>query len=268
MEKFRLGCRKDRRDDRDHLMRAYLPVVKLPEKTDFTSKMTPVRDQGNEGTCVAFSSVAGMKEYQEQQDWKRYMELSPRFLYSLCKKIDGHPHEEGTEIRCAMKILKLYGVCEEKYWPYAPHQKDRPEKGYDRDAARFKELSYARLLDLYEVRQCLATKGPCVIGILCFEGIMKTKTGKVPMPKAAERPLGGHAVCVVGYDDKAKLLKFKNSWSEQWGDKGYGYLPYAYIQKYMNDAWSAIDIDDANPLTVEKVMGLNKKRDKNGKKVL
>jgi hypothetical protein len=60
-------------------------------------------------------------------DWKKYMELSPRFLYSDCKKNDGHPGEEGTEIRVAMKVLVKDGVCEEKYWPYAPHQNDKPK---------------------------------------------------------------------------------------------------------------------------------------------
>jgi C1A family cysteine protease len=256
---FKFGCKKDKRDDRDYLMRAYLPLIKMPSKIDFTSTMTPVRNQGDEGTCVAFSSVAGMKEYQEQQDWKKYMELSPRYLYSLCKQMDGHPDEEGTEIRCAMKVLKDDGVCGEKFWPYTPHQTDKPKAGYGKDALRFKELSYARLLDLDEVKLCLASKGPCVIGISCFSGIMTTKTGKVPMPKAGEQPLGGHAICVVGYDDATKLVKFKNSWSEQWGDSGYGYLPYAYIDKYMNDAWSAVDIKDASPLTIEKVLRVNGK---------
>jgi C1A family cysteine protease len=251
---FKLGCKKDERDDRDYLMRAYLPVVKLPNRADFTSQMTPVRNQGDEGTCVAFSTVAGMKEYQEQLDWKRYMELSPRYLYSLCKKIDGHPDEEGTQIRYAMQVLKQSGVCEEKYWPYQPHQTDKPKAGSDKDAAKFKELSYARLLDLDEIKLCLAAKGPCVIGIVCYSGIMKTKTGKVPMPKDGEKPIGGHAICVVGYDDAKKLLKFKNSWTEQWGDRGYGYLPYAYVEKYMMDAWSSVDIKDATPMTIGKVL--------------
>ena len=73
MQKYKLGCKKDKTDARDRLMRAYLPSVKLPPRTDYTAKMTPVRDQGAEGTCVAFSTVAGMKEYQEKQDCKKYL---------------------------------------------------------------------------------------------------------------------------------------------------------------------------------------------------
>jgi C1A family cysteine protease len=254
MNRFKLGCKKDRRDDRDFLMRAYLPVVKIPKKTDYTAKMTPVRDQGNEGTCVGFATTVGMKEYQEQLDWKRYMELSPRFLYNECKKIDGHPDQEGTQIRIAMKVLQQFGVCREVLWPYRPFDHRPPTTLQLKDAAKNKALTYARLLDLDEVRLSLATKGPCVIGIVCFSGIMKTKTGKVPMPGSGEKPLGGHAICPVGYDDPAKLLKFKNSWTTAWGDRGYGYLPYAYVNKYMMDAWSAVDIKDASPLTINKVM--------------
>lgn len=255
VNRSRLGCRRDTKDARDRLMRAYLPVAKLPKKIDYTQKMTPVRDQGDEGTCVAFSSAAGMKEYQEQIDWKKYMELSPRFLYSLCKKIDGEPGSEGTQIRFAMKVLKAYGVCEEKYWPYAPHQSNGPKPGASADAKKFKELSYARILGLDELKLSIVSKGPCVIGIECFRGIMKTRTDRVPMPAPGERTLGGHAICAVGYDDAAKLLKFKNSWSAAWGDRGYGYLPYNYVNKYMMDAWSSVDIRDAVPMTIEKVQG-------------
>ena len=31
---FKLGCKKDKVDNRDYLMRAYLPVVKIPKKID------------------------------------------------------------------------------------------------------------------------------------------------------------------------------------------------------------------------------------------
>jgi hypothetical protein len=35
-----------------------------------------------------------------------------------------------------------------------------------------------------------------------------------------------------------KLFKFINSWTESWGDKGYGYLPYDYIARNSVDVWS------------------------------
>jgi C1A family cysteine protease len=196
-----------------------------------------------------------MKEYQEQQDYGKLVELSPRFLYNECKKIDGIAGE-GTTIRAAMKVLKEWGVCQEKYWPYKPLQQDKPKPGAKDNAKKFSVFTYARILNLQELKMSLAQKGPVVIGVQVFNGMMDAKNGVVPMPKGKESPLGGHAICPVGYDDKKALVKFKNSWSIGWGDDGYGYLPYAYIEKYMMDSWSSVDVQDPNPLTLAMVMGL------------
>ncbi len=250
----RFGCIRDKFDARDYLMRAYLPVVKLPKKIDYTQKMSPIRDQGDEGVCVGFAVASGMKEYQEILDYQKLVELSPRFVYSECKKIDGMPEEEGTTIRAAMQVLESKGVCQEKFWPYLPHQKTKAQEGAISNAKKFRIITYARILNLNELRLSLATKGPSVIGVEVFEGMMKTKTGLVPMPKKNETALGGHAICAVGYDDEKKLVKFKNSWSEKWGDKGFGYLSYTYIERYMMDAWSSVDIEDTNPLTLASVL--------------
>lgn len=249
----RFGCIRDKFDQRDYLMRAYLPIVKLPKKVDYTQKMSPVRDQQDEGVCVGFATACGMKEYQELLDYEKLVELSPRFVYAEAKKIDGMPGLEGTTIRAAMQVLKKMGVCQEKFWPYRPHQKDKPKEGAVSDAKKFCIITYARILELNELRMALFTKGPIVLGVKVFEGMLKTKTGIVPMPKKGERSLGGHAISACGYDDEKGLVKFKNSWGK-WGDKGYGYLPYAYIQRYMMDAWSSVDIEDPNPLTLASIL--------------
>lgn len=249
----KLGCLPDKMDERDFLMRAYLPVIKLPAKVDYSSKMSPVRDQGDEGTCVGFASAVGMKEYQEKKDYGKLVELSPRFLYNECKKVDGIPGE-GTTIRTAMKALKGLGVCQEKYWPYKPRQCDKPRPGANGDAKKFNVFTYARILNLQELKMSLVQKGPVVIGVQVFNGMMAAKKGMVPLPESKESSLGGHAICAVGYDNKKKLVKFKNSWSAAWGDKGYGYLPYAYIEKYMMDAWSSVDVQDPHPLTLAIVL--------------
>jgi len=62
------------------------------------------------------------------------------------------------------------------------------------------------------------------------------------MPETDDEEVGGHAICVVGYDDKTQLFKFKNSWGKSWGRKGYGFLPYEYLRKYSMDNWSGKDI--------------------------
>jgi len=57
------------------------------------------------------------------------------------------------------------------------------------------------------------------------------KTGIVTMPSAGDTCDGGHAVVVVGYDNAKNGGSWimRNSWGAAWGDKGYFYLPYAYL---------------------------------------
>jgi C1A family cysteine protease len=79
------------------------------------------------------------------------------------------------------------------------------------------------------------------------------KSGMIPMPKKAKEMIGGHAICVVGYNNQKDLFKFKNSWDRVWGDGGYGYLPYKYMEKYCTDAWSATDLIENPKALVKKL---------------
>jgi len=102
--------------------------------------------------------------------------------------------------------------------------------------------------------------GPSVAGVGVYESWMTPavdKTGVIPMPKKSEELLGGHAICIVGYDDKKKRFKFKNSWSRSWGDDGYGYLLYTYMTKYGMDCWSGKDkLHD--PQMMKSIMAISK----------
>jgi len=240
-----LGCLKDPEDLRDIPMGLVLRPVPLPGCLDYSRAMTPVRNQGEEGTCVAFASVVGVKEYEDSREYKKLITLSPRFLYSLCKKFDGAPDEDGTYPRVAMKMLLKYGVCPEDYWPYSPYQHDLPKKGASKAAKRYSITAYARLKGTLQMKRSLLVNGPFLAGIKVFDCWFTRKalkTGLIPMPGKKDEFQGGHAVCIVGYDDKRRLFTFKNSWGRRWADKGYGYLPYAYMQRYCVDAWSATDL--------------------------
>lgn len=251
---FKLGCRPDPLDLRDLPMALVLPAIKLPRKIDYTAQMTPVRDQGDEGICVAFASVVGVKEYQDTLEYRKRVELSPRFIYSLCKKNDGAPSEEGTYPRVAMKMLAISGVCPESFWPYFPHQTDVPKKNAGARAKKYRIKAYARIKNTLEMKRSLVINGPFLAGVEVYKSWFNKKpeeTGLIPMPKPNDKLMGGHAVCIVGYDDAKKIFKFKNSWSAKWADRGYGYLPFAYLDKYCPDAWSATDLIE-NPLALVK----------------
>jgi len=84
---------------------------------------------------------------------------------------------------------------------------------------------------------------PVVIGIGCYEEIFSVGSdGIVKDPANPDYCYGGHAICAVGYDNSRNLIKFKNSWSKNWGENGYGYISYNYVMRYMWDAWTCKDL--------------------------
>ena len=84
-------------------------------------------------------------------------------------------------------------------------------------------------------------------------------SGEFPFPCPKDRVLGGHAVVAVGYDDDVEItnnicegkpegkptkgaLLIRNSWGTRWGENGYGWLPYSYVEAGLAvDFWSLIE---------------------------
>jgi len=250
------GCKKDQPDKRDYKITRMTAIqaAVIPNSIDYTPKMGPVGDQGDEGTCVGFATVDGMKVYQEDIDQGKFLGLSVRYVYENARIVDDDPpDEEGTSIRAAMSVLTDKGVPPESCWPYVPHLVGKPCPEADALAAPNQEAGYWRIdgADIVQaIKESLVANGPLVVGINVYESFedpIKSFGGNIPMPESGEQLLGGHAVCIVGYDDKTEKFKFKNSWSKLWGNFGFGTLPYAYMEQYLNDAWSAKDKLGNNP---------------------
>lgn len=243
----RYGCKRSPVDTRDYKYRialvAVVPPV-LPPKIDFTDKMTPIRNQGNEGSCVGFASVA-MKEFQERPKHKccSQKNFSERYVYEKAKERDGDPFpHEGTTIRAAMEVLYKLGVCKESCWRYIPNVTMKPCALADIKSLPNRIASYVAIEDVLAMKQALVSNGPFVIGIDCFTSFDSGSGGHIPMPKPNENIDGAHAICIVAYDDDTKEFKFKNSWGKMWGDWGYGYLQYDYMARYAFDGWLATDL--------------------------
>lgn len=261
---FKSSLKLDPKDQRDYKFKNYKVVApdmvklseSLPTFIDHSIIMSPVKYQGNLGSCVGFS-VTAAKEWEEQNEYNtekkegnKYKRtdqdynLSEQWLYWNCKKIDPWPNEEGTNFRSAMKVLQKIGIPTEEAWPYTddPINIGKPQSWAHLIARWCTIGSYWSIETLEELKQALVD-GPVVFGIPCFEEIFDPPAdGYVAMPSNPRINYGYHAVCGVGYDDEKKIVKFKNSWSQFWGERGYGKLPYEFIDKYMTDAWVMKDI--------------------------
>jgi len=236
------GALRDPIDDRDWKISDCLvrsSSAPLPNYIDYSSVVPVVRDQGSLGSCVGFAATE-VKTAQESVDLGKHYQFSPLFIYWMRENTS-----EGMYLRDAMKILYEYGVCEEYLLEYKKHMASRgtPDRRHFLNAENFKIAAYARISTVDEMRRTLVENGPFIIAVPVYESFHNVgPDGKIPIPDPSKEVFsGGHALCVVGYDDNNALFKVKNSWGETWGDKGFGFLPYEFVEKYLWDAWSSVD---------------------------
>ena len=239
------GWVPDRPDYRDKLYASIAkPLRTLPAKVDLRGGCSPVENQGELGSCTA-NALVGNLEFLERKAGHTVTDLSRLFVYYNERDMEGTINEDsGAMIRDGVKSLVKLGVCSEKLWPYkiACFTK-KPSATCYKQAANHQVVSYHRIVGLRQMRQCLAEGYPFVFGFAVYDGFESkevARTGRLELPKAAEHELGGHAVCCVGYDDKAKRMLVRNSWGDDWGVKGYFTMPYDYIasNNLADDFWT------------------------------
>jgi C1A family cysteine protease len=152
--------------------------------------------------------------------------------------------DSGAMLRDGIKSLVKKGACTEAKWPYFTENfRIKPPAACYRDGAGHQVTSYQRIETLDQMRACLADGFPFVFGFTVYESFESqtvAKTGRVTMPMSRERPLGGHAVLAVGYNDRDKRFLVRNSWGSGWGLKGYFTMPYGYCasRDLSDDFWT------------------------------
>lgn len=214
-----------------------------PTRVDLRQHDAPVYDQGDLGACTAFAMGKGMREHMARKNGERQVPLSALFLYYETRKALGTVNEDsGGTITDGMAVLKRTGVAQNETWAYDTAKfKIKPPKAAYAEAAEFKVKETLPLGSLNDVKAALAEGLPVAFGYMVYESFTKIgASGEMPMPKAGEKVLGGHAVLAVGYDDQKKQLIVRNSWGSKWADQGYFYMPYEFVgEETAGDFWAA-----------------------------
>ena len=273
--KYGMGWLPDYPDFRDYTektnqiqevlgIRKALKVTNLPVSIDLREWCSPIEDQRNLGSCTANAGV-GVIEYYERKAFERHIDASRLFLYKVTRNLMKQKGDTGAYLRTTMGAMVLFGVPPEDYWPYSDE-----ENKFDQEppafcyafAQNYQTIKYFRHDPpgakteeiLKKVKSYLGLGHPSMFGFTVYNSIEQAETtGKIPYPSPKEKIEGGHAVVVVGYDDKMKIknkygkvettgaLLIRNSWGKEWGEKGYGWLPYEYVLKRLaEDFWSIL----------------------------
>lgn len=234
----------------------------LPDKTDLRSWCSPVENQLDIGSCTAHA-VAAAVEYFENKACGKYIDASRLFLYKTTRNLLHFTGDTGAFLKSAIGALILFGMPPEEYWPYDTSRFDvEPDAFCYSFAQNYRCISYFRHdppglkpeSTLQSIKKYLAAGIPSVFGFTVYQSIRQAdSSGCIPFPARGEKILGGHAIIAVGYDDKKEIMNspeisvtkgailIRNSWGCEWGENGYGWLPYEYVLRGIAvDWWSVL----------------------------
>ncbi len=234
-----------------------------PPATDLRAWCSPIENQLNLGSCTAHAGV-GLLEYFERKASGNHVDASRLFLYKVTRNLLGWVGDTGAYLRTTMAALALLGAPPERYWKYNVQQFDVEPTAFVYSLAdNYEAVSYYRLDPigtqpatlLARIKLFLQAKLPSMFGFRVYNSYTQgNATGKIPFPFSGDQPVGGHAIVAVGYDDNMTIkhaaanaptykgaLLIRNSWGTGWGQAGYGWLPYAYVEHGLAvDWWSLL----------------------------
>ncbi len=191
----------------------------LPTTWDWNSqgKVTPIKNQGQCGSCWAFSTTGSLESAYAISKNKLYS-LSEQELMD-CSHSFGNQGCEGGLMDDAFMFVKSNGICKENTYPYKAVDEKCRESSC---SSLFKISGYTDVPTSDENALQLAVyKQPVSVAIEADQpgfqfysrGVFNTNCGyKLD-----------HGVLAVGWGTEGglKYWRVKNSWGSAWGDNGY-----------------------------------------------
>ncbi len=197
----------------------------------------PVTDQGPLGSCTGHAvacALTARMAFQSLGSWT----TSALDLYLGGRQRAGTvDRDAGAKLADVLAHAELDGFAPDAHWPYVENLsafRGPPPPALVAARTHTRLITHEPLdWHLDTIRWELACGYPVVIGVRVYPGFEGVGADAViPMPDGAQ--VGGHAVCVVGYNDTRGALLIQNSWGTSWGARGRAWLPYPYA---LNPFW-------------------------------
>jgi len=194
--------------------------VQLPKFVDWRKKgaVTPIKDQGQCGSCWAFSSIASLEGLNAIKN-KKLANFSEQQLVDCSKKDHGC---NGGLMVTALSYTAKNGIESEKGYPYKA--KDQ-QCAFNKSEVVFKNKGVKQIAQGSEIglTKAVAQVGPISVAIDASHGSFQMYQSGVYYEPQCDPDFLDHGVTVVGYgtENQHPYYLVKNSWGTGWGDKGY-----------------------------------------------
>jgi uncharacterized protein YcbK (DUF882 family) len=232
MEQYTFGAIKNPIDLRDVPASAFQPAVEtLPVKFITDISMIPVMNQMGIGSCVGHA-IGCYLQYLEYKESGKFTSISPRYVYAMAKAVDGLT-SQGTYPRTA---------CDQVYKNGAKTEDDvKCDDTLSHDdyinvvtdlKGKYKIKGYAFVpANANEIKQAIINNG-LVVATLAV--------GDFSSSHVHPGTNGYHYITIYGYD--GDTFYFRNSWGNQWGDKGNGTFNFAEFKDQIFDVMAITDV--------------------------
>ncbi len=223
----------------------------LPEAVSLL-KFAPNRgNQGQQGSCVAWScayaSQTILTAAATGNDPDQIV-FSPSYLYNQIR-LEGC---QGSYLQRAMEAMKANGGMPLSQYPYNDQDCEKEpsssevQRGRENVIHGFTRITNGDNINEISVRgikEHLAKNAPVAIGMMVGQSFMQDMMGKeLWTPQGMDQSqmgMGGHAMSVIGYDDRkfGGAFQIMNSWGPEWGKDGVAWVRYSDFKTYVREAY-------------------------------
>ncbi|KAF4409014.1 MULTISPECIES: C1 family peptidase [Streptomyces] len=209
--------------------------------------ISPVKSQGNCGSCVAFGVAAAVEASQKVYHPELNPDFSEAHLFFCHGRNDGRTCGNLGETNAgwwperALTAWRDKGVADEGCFPYAgPVTTSHPTPGctpcWDVSSRVTKIQAFYELNSVDAMKSWMATGyGPLVAGYTVYQDFFdffQVNTQPSAVYRKSSSPgtnWGGHCVCVIGYSDYEQAWICKNSWGPHWAAAGFFKIGYGEV---------------------------------------
>jgi C1A family cysteine protease len=221
--------------------------ILLPSSIDWRNNggsfVTPVKNQGNCGSCWAFATTAALES-------KAMISFNtpgkpPNLSEQIVLSCSGAGDCGGGSLSTASTFLVNTGTNKEVYYPYKVANGNCIYASSNWTYRPYTFSNWSSVTqDLTALKSAIYSNGPVVVAMAVYTDFYYYGGGVYqPMWGYLE---GYHAILAVGYNDDAPVPYFivKNSWGTTWGASGYFKIAYSELYGYSDFAYQAISYGD------------------------